>query len=77
MSPALAGDFVEHDFDRRHIFRTILNSRTYQASSQTTRFNNGDVRFFSHYMPKRLTAEQLVDALGDVTRQSPAPSGAG
>jgi hypothetical protein len=64
---ALARDFVAHDFDRRHIFRTILNSRTYQSSSQTTEFNKGDTRFFSHYMPRRLTAEQLLDALGDVT----------
>ena len=64
---ALALDFVEHGYDRAHIFRTILNSRTYQTSSQPNRFNQGDSSYFSHYLPRRLTAEQLVDALSDVT----------
>ena len=64
---ALAEDFVQHDFDREHIFRVILNSRTYQASSRPNDFNRTDTRYFSHYIPRRLTAEQLVDALGDVT----------
>lgn len=64
---ALAADFVEHGFDRRRILRTILNSRTYQADSRPNEFNRGDSKYFSHYLPRRLTAEQLVDALGDVT----------
>jgi hypothetical protein len=64
---ALAADFVEHSYDRKHILRTILNSRSYQASSRSNEFNRDDDRYFSHYMPRRLTAEQLVDALGDVT----------
>ncbi len=64
---ALAADFVEHGFDRKHILRTILNSRSYQASSRSNEFNRDDDRYFSHYLPRRLTAEQLVDALGDVT----------
>jgi hypothetical protein len=44
-----------------------LNSRTYQASARTNPFNHDDSRFFSHYTPRRLTAEQLLDALGEVT----------
>jgi hypothetical protein len=63
----LAEDFVKHDFNREHIFRVILNSRTYQAASQPNDFNRTDSRYFSRYIPRRLTAEQLVDALGDVT----------
>lgn len=66
---ALAADFVTHGFDRQHILRTILNSRTYQASSRPNEFNRDDERYFSHYLPRRLTAEQLVDALGSVTGQ--------
>jgi hypothetical protein len=63
---ALAQDFVDHDFDRNHILRTILNSRTYQADSRPSSFNRDDNKYFSHYMPRQLTAEQLVDSLGQV-----------
>lgn len=64
---ALADDFQKHGFDRNHILRTILNSRTYQASSKANRFNVADFRYFSHYRPRRLSAEQIVDALSAVT----------
>jgi len=64
---ALADDFRKSGYDRRHLVRTILNSNTYQATSRTTRFNEEDLRYFSHYQPRMLTAEQLVDALGLVT----------
>ncbi len=64
---ALAKDFAGHAYDRRHLLRTILNSRAYQASSVTTMFNRDDRKYFSHYQPRMLTAEQLVDALGFVT----------
>ena len=63
---ALAQDFVDHNFDRMHILRTILNSRTYQTDSRPNDFNRDDEKYFSHYMPRQLTAEQLVDSLGQV-----------
>ena len=64
---ALAKDFVEHGFDRKQIIRTILNSRTYQASSRTSKFNQDDSKYFSHYEPRLLSAEQLLDAICHVT----------
>ena len=64
---ALAKDFVQSGYDRRHILRTILNSTTYQASSITNDFNRDDIKYFSHYVPRMLGAEQLVDALGYVS----------
>jgi hypothetical protein len=64
---ALAKDFVEHDFDVRHLLRTILNSRTYQLSARTNPFNKDDTQNFSHALPRRLSAEQLLDTLGQVT----------
>ncbi len=64
---ALAADFIKSGFDRRHILRTILNSRTYQASSLTTKFNQEDDRCFSHYPARRLSAEQLLDAISHTT----------
>ena len=66
---ALAADFVAHSYDREHILKTILNSRTYQTSSRSNDFNRDDFKYFSHYIPRRLTAEQIVDALGQVTEQ--------
>ena len=63
----LAGEFVGHGFDQKHILRLILNSRTYQLSSRTNRFNEGDGKLFSHSIARPLTAEPLLDALCAVT----------
>ncbi len=64
---ALAKDFVAHHYDVKYIIRTIMNSRTYQLSAQTNDFNKDDSKYFSHAVTKLLTAEQLLDALCDVT----------
>jgi len=64
---ALAAEFAQSGFDRRALLRHILNSRTYQASAQPTAANRGDEMFFSHYRPHLLTAEQIVDAVCQVT----------
>jgi hypothetical protein len=64
---ALAQDFVNHKFDRKHLLRTILNSRTYQADFRASEFNKDDVKYFSHYQPRLLSAEQLLDAIGNVS----------
>jgi hypothetical protein len=64
---ALAADFTKHNYDRKYILRTILNSRTYQSTTRTNDLNRDDFKYFSHYQPRRLTAEQMVDALGQVT----------
>ena len=64
---ALARDFAEHGFDRGHLLRVILNSRTYQASSRSTPANAEDRQLFSHYQAHLLTAEQLLDAVCRVT----------
>ena len=64
---ALAADFAARGFDRRHLIRLIVSSNTYQASSRPNAFNRDDRRFFSRYLPRRLTAEQLLDALGELT----------
>jgi hypothetical protein len=41
----------------------------YQLSSTPTDGNRDDDRFYSFYRPKRLSAEQILDALGQVTGQ--------
>lgn len=64
---ALAEDFVAHQYDRRHILRTILQSRTYQLSARTNGFNQNDTKYFSHAKTRLLSAEQLLDAICKVT----------
>ena len=60
---ALTKDFIEHNFDLRYLMRVITNSRTYQASLATNDWNAKDVENFSHAIPRRLSAEELMDAL--------------
>jgi len=64
---ALAKDFIAHKFDLKHLIRTILNSRTYQLSAQANDFNKDDGKYFSHAITKLLSAEQLLDAICNVT----------
>ena len=45
---ALAIEFEESDFDRKHVLRLILNSHTWQRSSETNDFNETDDTLFSH-----------------------------
>jgi hypothetical protein len=65
---ALAKDFAASGFDRKHMLRTILNSRAYQASSRVNEFNQSDEKYASHFQPRLLGAEQLLDAICHVTQ---------
>ncbi len=64
---ALADAFVAGGFDLKHLLRLILNSRVYQLSALATPENRLDTAFFTHYSIKRLTAEQLLDAINQAT----------
>jgi hypothetical protein len=64
---ALAKDFADHGYDLRRLVTTIMKSRTYQLSAQPNETNKDDAKYFSHAVTKLLTAEQLLDALCDVT----------
>ena len=68
---ALTKDFTDHDFDLRHLMRTIANSRTYQAGVAVNQWNVTDVDNFSHAAPRRLSAEELMDALSLATGVRP------
>jgi len=72
---ALTKDFKDHDYDLKHLMRAIVNSRVYQASIATNEWNATDKTNFSHAVPRRLNAEQLMDALTLATgTRSDAPS---
>jgi Protein of unknown function (DUF1553)/Protein of unknown function (DUF1549) len=60
---ALTADFVAHNFDLKHLIRTIVESHTYQRTYRTNEWNTDDGSNFSHTYPRRLTAEELFDAL--------------
>jgi hypothetical protein len=64
---ALARDFVAHQYDLKHLMRTILNSRLYQLSSIPNESNLADTKNFSRSLRRRLPAEVLLDAVDDVT----------
>ena len=64
---ALAKDFVDHGYSLRHTVRVILNSRVYQLSGEPNDTNRTDKLNHSRYYVKRLIAEQLVDAVSQVT----------
>ncbi len=63
----LTRDFVDHGYDLRHTLRTIMDSAVYQLSSEPNDTNHGDDLNFSHAAVRRLTAEQLLDAISRVT----------
>jgi hypothetical protein len=64
---ALADDFVESGFDIQHMLRTICQSRAYQQSMVTNRWNEDDTINYSHALPRRLPAEVLFDAIHQST----------
>ena len=68
---ALTKDFIAHNFDLRYLMRTMVNSRAYQASIVTNEWNAGDSTNFSHMTPRRLGAEQLMDAVAQATGARP------
>ena len=64
---SLADEFARQGFDQKRILRKILNSRTYQLSSRVGDLNRHDSKYFSHYQARLLSAEQLLDAICQVT----------
>lgn len=65
----LEKELIAHRYDLKHVYRLVLNSKTYQLSSEPTPQNEKDVAHFSHYRSKRLTAEQILDGLSQITGQ--------
>lgn len=63
---ALAKDFVAHGYDVRYMIRLIMNSRAYGLSSVPNETNADDEMNYARVIPRRLTAEQLLDAQHEV-----------
>lgn len=63
----LVADFIEHQYDVKHLIRTIMSSAVYARSSVPVPGNASDAKYLSHYPVKRLPAEVLLDAISRVT----------
>ena len=63
----LERELVAARYDLKHVFRLILNSNTYQLSSIPEADHPEGDACFSHYLPRRLEAEVLIDAICQVT----------
>jgi hypothetical protein len=63
----LERELVNAHYDLKHIYRLILNSRTYQLSSLPSTNPPPSDADFAHYLPRRLDAEVLIDALCQIT----------
>ncbi len=63
----LASHLVKNNFDLKALMRTILQSATYQRSSQPLPENEDEHQYYSRYYPQRMMAEVLLDAISQVT----------
>lgn len=72
---ALTAEFIKSNFDMRALMRTICQSRTYQLSIIPNKWNEDDTINFSHAIPRRLSAEQMLDAVAVATGVRPQFNG--
>lgn len=63
---ALAAEFVEHDYDLRHLVRLVMNSSVYQLDCGADDSNETAITNFAQTTPRRLAAEPLIDAISQV-----------
>jgi len=72
----LTKDFIEHRFDVRHLMRVIVTSQAYQRSSKPNSSNAHDDMNFSRFVPRRVSAESLLDSIVQATGVAEAFPGA-
>lgn len=63
----LTKEFIESGFDTRALVRRICQSRAYQHSLETNKWNEDDSANFSHALARRLPAETLYDTVKRAT----------
>ena len=64
---ALAKHFLNSSYDLKSLVRVITQSHTYQLSAMPNAHNGIDRQAYSHFYPKRMTAEVLLDSIDMVT----------
>ncbi len=66
----LQRELVENDYDLKHLYRIIVNSKIFQMSSIPAQDTPEAEAHFAHYPLRRLEAEVLIDALNQITGTS-------
>ncbi|MBM83299.1 MAG: S-layer protein [Planctomycetaceae bacterium] len=64
---ALEKHFIDSGFDLKSLIRVMVRSNTYQLSALSNKHNANDRQNYSHFYPRRLQAEVLLDAINDLT----------
>jgi len=64
---ALENHFRSSGYDLKELVRVITGSKTYQLSPMPNQWNQRDRQNFSHFYPRRLQAEVMLDAIDDLT----------
>ncbi len=64
---ALAADLRDHQFNLKHLLKSICMSHVYALSSIPNERNAGDRQNYSRHYRTRLRAETLLDAIADIT----------
>lgn len=72
---ALTEEMIKSGFNAKQFMRNICLSRTYQLSIVKNKWNEDDSMNFSHAIPRRLSAEQLLDAMAMATGKRPQITG--
>lgn len=68
----LAWDFSQHRYDLKHTLRLIATSATYQQEISREASSEGDNWDDLSPIPRRMTAEQFVDAVWQLTGSQPS-----
>ncbi len=63
----LEKELIDSGYDLRHLYRLILNSSTYQFSAMPRHTTPEAQANFVSYLPRRLDAEVLIDAINQIT----------
>lgn len=71
----LSQQFFDSGFDLKQLIRMIVESKTYQLSSDANDLNLDDRRNHSRFYPKRMQAEVLLDSIDQVLGTSTAFEG--
>ena len=64
---ALCSFLIKENYDLKALMRLLMQSATYQRSSDAGPGNKDDSRYFARFYPRRLAAEILSDSISAVT----------
>ena len=72
----LAVHLAENGYDLKATMRLIATSQAYQSRAATLNADPAEIDYqFNGPLPKRLTAEQFLDSIGQITGVWPTPDG--